>query len=240
MKMDRRDTLRTLLIGSIAGAGIVTVGGCKTDGIVPDLEDKAADGLYGRTPNEIEYDNEVQASVYLNEDELACIATLCDIILPPTSTAVSATAAGVPEFIEFIVKDLPSHQLPIRGGIMWLDIQANTRFSKEFIACSKSQQIEIIDDIAYPDPNNEKPDMAVGRKFFDRMRNLTLTGYYTSQEGIKDLGYVGNAPNVWDGVPDEVLKKHGVEYDPEWIAKCVDQSKRGEIAVWDDDMNLIS
>ena len=58
--------------------------------------------------------------------------------------------------------------------------------------------------------------------------------------GIDDLGYVGNTPNVWDGVPQEVLDEHGLAYDPVWLAKCVDQSKRGDIAKWDAEGNLIS
>ena len=72
------------------------------------------------------------------------------------------------------------------------------------------------------------------------MRNLTLTGYYTSKMGIEDLGYKGNMPNVWDGVPEDVLAAHGLNYDPSWLAKCVDQSKRADIATWDDEGNLIS
>jgi len=72
------------------------------------------------------------------------------------------------------------------------------------------------------------------------VRNLTCTGYFTSEEGIKDLGYKGNQPNVWDGVPQEVLDQHGVAYDSEWIARCVDQSQRNVTAEWDDDKNLIT
>ena len=58
--------------------------------------------------------------------------------------------------------------------------------------------------------------------------------------GIKELGYVGNQPNVWDGVPQEVLDEHNLSYDPEWIARCVDQSKRMDIAQWDEEGNLIT
>ena len=177
---------------------------------------------------------------YLNEHELETIADLCDIILPATDTAGSANDAEVPAFIEFIVKDLPYHQLPVRGGLMWLDQESNKRFNKEFKSLTDAQQIEIVDDIAYPDPDNKKPDMAPGIQFFNLMRNLTLTGYYTTKMGFDDLGYKGNTPNIWDGVPADVLAEHDVDYDPEWIARCVDQSKREEIAKWDDDMNLIS
>lgn len=240
--MDRRDSLKTLLVGTIAGAVVVSSAGCGPDGkplVTEDIAAPKAD-LYGRTPAEAAWDEKINGEIYLNEHELGTIAVLCDIILPKTDTAGSANDANVPDFIDFIVKDIPSHQLPIRGGLMWLDNESNKRFNTEFSSCTSSQQIEIIDDIAYPDDKNENPDMAPGRKFFNRMRNLTLTGYYTTRIGINDLGYVGNMPNVWDGVPADVLAEHDVDYDPEWLAKCVDQEKRGDIAVWDDDMNLIS
>ena len=123
---------------------------------------------------------------------------------------------------------------------MWLNTESNNRFGKAFKDCSEQEQIEIVEDIAYPDPDNNKPTMAHGIQFFDLMRNLTLTGYYTSKIGIKDLGYKGNTPNVWDGVPADVLKKHGLEYDPKWLPKFVDQEKRDVQAEWDEDMNLIT
>ena len=110
---------------------------------------------------------------------------------------------------------------------MWLDNKSNKQFGKEFKACSKEQQISVIDEIAYPD--KATPEVEQGVKFFSLMRNLTLTGYYTTKMGLDDLGYQGNVANVWDGVPDDVLEKHGLAYDEEWLAKCVDQSKRAEI-----------
>ncbi len=123
---------------------------------------------------------------------------------------------------------------------MWLDQESNSRFNKVFIDCTDEEQIAIVEDIAYPDPEGKKPLMSHGIKFFDLMRNLTHTGYYTSKIGIEDLGYKGNISNEWNGVPEEVLAEHDVDYDPEWVAKCVDQNTRGTTAEWDDDMNLIT
>ncbi|MEM8899235.1 MAG: gluconate 2-dehydrogenase subunit 3 family protein [Bacteroidota bacterium] len=236
--MDRRESLKSLLIGGLAGSALLG-SGCQTEAAPQEVETSSFP-VYGRTPSEIERDEKLLQEVYLNEHELATIAVLCDIILPASDTAGSASEAEVPEFIEFIVKDLPRHQLPMRGGLMWLDQESNSRFNKVFIDCTDEEQIAIVEDIAYPDPDGKKPLMSHGIKFFDLMRNLTLTGYYTSKMGIEDLGYKGNMPNVWDGVPEDVLAKHDVDYDPEWLAKCIDQSTRGTTAEWDDDMNLIT
>lgn len=238
--MKRRDSLKTIIAGTI---GTVTIGtgvaGCQTDADDANAAVQEV-GLYGRTPEEIERDKRIMTESFLTEKELATIAILCDIILPATATAGSASDAKVPEFIEFIVKDIPSHKLPVRGGLMWLDGESLKRFDKDFVAASPDQRLEIIDDIAWPDKEGKKPEMSQGIAFFNRMRNLTLTGYYTTKMGIDDLGYTGNFPNTWDGVPAEVLAQHEVDYDPEWLAKCVDQSKRMDIAEWDEEGNLLT
>jgi hypothetical protein len=125
----------------------------------------------------------------------------------------------VPEFIEFIVKDMPEHQVPMRGGLRWLDMQCLTRYNNTFTACSKQQQIEMIDAIAYP--KKAKPEMKPGVSFFNLMRNLTATGFYTSEIGGKDVGYAGNTPNQWNGVPDDVLKQYKIVYSAKELKECV-------------------
>ena len=230
--MDRRDSIKSLLVGSLAGG--LLINGCAPEA----KEETPSSGDYGRTPEEKEHDAKLKAEQFFNEHELGTIAVLCDIILPANDKFGSANDAGVPEFIEFMVKDLPYHQLPVRGGLMWLDNKSNRQFEKEFKSCSNEQQIAIIDEIAYPD--KATPEIEQGVKFFSLMRNLTLTGYYTTKIGLDDLGYKGNVANVWDGVPDDVLEKHGLSYDEEWLAKCIDQTTRADIAEWDDAGNLIN
>lgn len=235
--MNRRETIKSLLLGSVA-AGMV-LNGCTPNDSSIDLPELTKGGLsYGRTPDEIKRDTEVLEEVFFNEHELATIAVLCDIILPKNSSYGSATDTGVPEFIKFIVKDLEYNKTPIRGGLMWLDSYSNKLYNKKVVTCSEKEQFYICDQIAYPEKTI--PELKQGEKFFTIMRNLTLTGYFTSKIGIEDLGYKGNMPNVWDGVPEEILKEHGMKYDEVWMTKCVDQTKRGDIAVWDAKGNLIS
>jgi len=233
--MKRRESLKSMLVGSVAGGLLVT--GCAPEEAAEQaVEEKGLPG-YGRNEAEKEHDRKVLAEIFLNEHELETIAVLCDIILPANADFGSASEAKVPEFIEFIVKDMPYHQLPLRGGIAWLDNYSNAKFNMEFKKLSNEQQREICDAIAYP--GKTAPENLAGEKFFTRMRNLTLTGYYTSEMGIKDLGYKGNMPNVWDGVPKDVLDKHNVAYEQEWLDKCIDQTKRGQLAQWDEDGNMI-
>lgn len=144
---------------------------------------------------------------FFSAHELATIAVLADIIIPADDVSGSATDAGVPDFIEFMVKDIPSYQTPMRGGLKWLDVQCQRRYGNVFAECESAQQLQLVDEIAYP--AKAKPEMAQGVAFFDLMRNLTSSGFFTSEIGVKDIGYVGNKPGVWDGVPDDVLEAHG-------------------------------
>jgi hypothetical protein len=151
----------------------------------------------------------LNATKFFDEHEMATIAVLVDIIIPKDAHSGSATDAKVPDFIEFIVKDIPEHQTPIRGGLRWLDLQSFTRFEKPFKDASAAQQISLVDDIAYP--GKVKPGLMQGVEFFSRMRDLTASGFFTTEMGVKDLGYVGNKPNRWEGVPMDVLKQYGLE-----------------------------
>lgn len=152
------------------------------------------------------------AEKFFTPHELQTVTVLSDIIIPADERSGSASQAGVPAFIEFMMKDQPRQQTPMRGGIRWLDNTCVKRYGKPFVQCTKTQQIDMVEQIAYP--KLAKPDMTQGAAFFSMMRNMTATGFYTSQMGIKDLGYMGNTPNQWNGVPDDVLKQYGLAYEP--------------------------
>ena len=144
------------------------------------------------------------------------------------------------QLIEFMAKDIPSYKKPLKEGLVWIDDESKKRFNNVFVDCEISQQKEILDEIAFYDPNKSIDDYPKSVQWFNLVRNLTMTGYFTSEVGIKELGYKGNSPNIWDGVPQDVLDQYGLSYDKEWIDKCIDQSKRNDTAMWDDKGNLIT
>lgn len=207
--MNRRDTLKA--IGLTALSSTLLLKACKSE---PDNKKIGKENLTaqpGREAFEIERINRLNSEQFFNEHELATIAVLADIIIPKDEVSGSATDAGVPEFIEFIVKDMPHHQTPMRGGLKWLDIHCLNRFSSTFIKAKEAEQIQIVEDIAYP--AIAKPEMKQGVAFFNRMRELTTSGFYTTQIGVDDIGYKGNMPNQWKGVPADVLAQYGLTSD---------------------------
>jgi hypothetical protein len=213
--MDRRKYLKTLAVGTI-GTGVL-LQACEP-GTKPEANTIPAPTI-DRTPDELAHYNKLMSEKFFDEHEMKTISVLADIIIPKDDTSGSATDAGVPAFIEFIAKDMKHHQVPLRGGIKWLDIQCMKSYSKSFVDCTPAQQIELVDQIAFPE--QAKPEMAQGVAFFNRMRDLTACGFFTSQIGIKDLGYIGNTPNQWDGVPQDVLDQYGLKYDERTLAESV-------------------
>jgi hypothetical protein len=206
--MNRRESLKAIGIGTLS-AGVL-LGACDTKPKdTSNVEGPAKDGESDRLPAEIERDKKLKAETFFTPHEMATITVLSDIIIPKDDRSGSASDAKVPEFIEFMVKDKPENQVPMRGGLRWLDMQSLKRYNNPFKDCTSAQQIEIVDEIAYP--AKAKPEMKQGVAFFDRMRSLTASGFFTSKIGIEDLGYVGNRPYKWEGVPAEVLKQYGLE-----------------------------
>jgi gluconate 2-dehydrogenase gamma chain len=211
--MKRRDSLKSLTLSSL---GIAALSPQVALAEQRDLEIQNPPETPlkipgGRTKEEAIRDAKLIKEKFLTVAELATIKVLVDIIIPADDKSGSASQAGVPEFIDFIVKDMPQHQTPVRGGLRWLERESLNRFGKGFVLCTKAQQIQIVDDIAYPE--KAKPVHSQGVAFFNLMRNLTASGFYTSKIGIADLGYMGNTPNVWEGVPADVLKQYGMSYD---------------------------
>jgi hypothetical protein len=217
--MDRRKSLKLIVTGAIATP--VAIAGCKTDDKKTSTvkTDEPKFNL-DRNPDELKYEKKLLSEEkFFTDHELATITVLADIIIPKDDISGSASEAKVPEFIEFIVHDMPNHQVPMKGGLRWLDMQCLKRYEKPFIDCSRQQQIELVDMIAYP--KKAKPEMSQGVQFFRLMRDLTASGFYTSEIGVKDIGYDGNKVNQWNGVPDEVLKQYKLTYTEKELKECV-------------------
>ena len=216
--MDRRKSLKVLALGTLSAGLLLDAckGADKKNG--PKIAGKAEPAFDGMAEEKAHY-KEVVSTTFFTPEEMATITVLADIIIPKDEISGSASDAKVPDFIEFIVKDKPEHQLPMRGGLRWLDMQCLTRFDHTFTSCNTQQQITMVDAIAYPE--KAKAEMMQGVAFFNLMRNLTASGFYTTEIGVKDVGYMGNTPNQWEGVPDDVLKQYNLAYTPKELKECV-------------------
>jgi len=149
-----------------------------------------------------------------DEKQRAIVKALADLILPADHLGPAASALGVPEFVdEWISAPYPDQiadRPVILDGLKWIEGEAQKRFGMGFAALPAEKQTAICDDIAY-EPK-AKEEFKTGAAFFATFRGLSAAGYYSTPEGWKAIGYVGNvALASFEGPPPEVLKQLGLE-----------------------------
>jgi hypothetical protein len=148
---------------------------------------------------------------FFNAHEWETVRILVDIVIPRDERSGSATEAGVPEFMDFVVSDQANRQTGMRGGLAWLDTQCRGRFGRNFKDCTDPQRTTILDMIAWP--RRALPEMSYGVAFFNSFRDLTASAFFSSKTGVTDLQYVGNTfVQRWEGCPPAALEKLGVRY----------------------------
>jgi gluconate 2-dehydrogenase gamma chain len=148
---------------------------------------------------------------FFTAHEYATVAVLVDLIIPKDDRSGSATDAGVPEFMDFMMIDQPQRQVAMRGGLALIDRMCEELFAKRFVACSDEQRRHVLDAIAYT--TDVPPARAHAVAFFNSFRDLTASGFWTTKMGIADLQYQGNVfLDEWNGCPEEALNKLGVKY----------------------------
>ena len=153
---------------------------------------------------------------FFTAHEYATVGMLVDLIIPRDDRSGSATEAGVPEFMDFMMIDQPRRQVAMRGGLALLDRLAVSRFGKNIVGASDAQRRQLLDKIAYTprmerEASAERSEVSQAIAFFNSFRDLTATGFFTSKMGMADLRYQGNVfVSEWTGCPDAALKKLGV------------------------------
>jgi Gluconate 2-dehydrogenase subunit 3 len=208
--ISRRDSLKWLgaLTSAVAVGGVLVA--CDTEQSElpavsaqshwPNLKfDTITGPKYGQDPKLIS--PTTPWSRTLSKAQLNLVATLCDTICPADEGGPSAREVGVPDVIDEWVSAPYSRQqhdrVLILNGLQWLDDEAMQRFKKSFLAVSEAQRTQIIDDIAFAEKQSD-PEFQHAVHFFAKLRALILGGYFTSPEGIKDIGYMGNVPIMGD------------------------------------------
>lgn len=189
--MDRREVLQWLAMAPLPALGLS-----------PASLERAATVARGAVMDAAR--GQVYAPRFFTPVEWPTVRLLADLIVPRDARSGSASDAGVPEFIDFVVAEYPTHQVPVRGGLAWLDRESRARHGAAFIGCTEAQRTGVLDDIAYP--RRARPAMQPGVAFFNRFRDLVLSGFWSSKVGLEDLRYLGNTfVTQWTGCPPEVL-----------------------------------
>ena len=237
--MGRREALKIMGLAAAAGAAGMGAAGCEPGDprpgatgaggatISPDLDSRASASFEGATTggNTLArgwpWDPDLVHpsrpwDLVLTQDEREGLVAIVDVIIPADDVSPAASEVGVIDYIDEWVsapmENMERDLVLVRGGLAWLDREATNRFGAglRFRDLSMDQKHAICDDICYRP--NTAPEHLYGSRFFDKVRDLTATGFYTTQEGMDDIGYVGNRPlPEWTLPPAEVLAHLGLE-----------------------------
>lgn len=178
--ISRRDLLRSLTIGVTAGS------------VLNMIPAEAAEHAHKLIAKEKTGSSGQYKPKFFPADQYKTLKMLCGVIFPADADSGGAIEAGAPEFIDLLTSENTDFQLTLGGGIMWLDTTCVDRYSATFSNCTAAQQKEILDLIAYKKNADTHPELSQGIEFFSFLRNMTADGFFTSEIGIKYLGYIGN------------------------------------------------
>lgn len=208
-RISRRLALKWVLTAAASTAlmPLVSKGGSKTD------RKNSPEG-YGRDPDlQKDYKPGDFWPLTFTKEQRALAASLCDLIIPADENSPSASSVSVHDFIDEWISSpyvgSEEDKESILGGFKWLNAEAQKRFSKPFVSLDHDQKCAICDTICYLP--KAAPDLRAQAEFFALYRDLTAGGYYTTPEGMKSVGYVGNRPSpTFEGPPPEALRRIGL------------------------------
>lgn len=209
LRMDRREAMKWVL------AATATVTFLEMQAFGADAPAPASLSGYGTDPDLLKTYKPGEAwPRTLTDKQLRAAAALSDVILPADEKSPNASKVGVQDFIdEWISAPYPQQQgdrKPVLEGLDWIDAEAQKRFKKDFADLTEDQQKQICDDICYGP--KAKPEFKKAAGYFSKIRHLTLGGFYTTRDGWRDVGYIGNLPvfGPYKGPPKAVLEKLGL------------------------------
>jgi hypothetical protein len=193
-QLTRREAL--LMLGAAAAGAAIGVSPAVVERVTRATRDATARGDF--------------QPAFFTPHEWRTVRILADLVIPADERSGSATEAGVPEFMDFMLIERASLQTRMRGGLRWLDAEGVERFGVSFVELDPAGRSAILDDIAWP--GRARPEVSQGVAFFNFFRDLTATGFFSSRIGVEDLGYLGNrALAEWNGCPPEALRHLGLE-----------------------------
>jgi hypothetical protein len=179
MSVSRRDVLKSLAIGAAASSVLR---------VIPAQAAEHAHHLIAAEKSA----TKSYAPKFFNAHDYKTLQTLCETIIPADADSGGAIEGGAPEFIDLLTSENTEYQRILSGGLLWLDGTCSDRYNAVFLDCPPAQQKEILDQIAYVNNAVANPSLSQAVDFFSFLRNMTADGFFTSEIGIKYLGYIGS------------------------------------------------
>lgn len=149
--------------------------------------------------------NDKNFALNFTSDDIAFLNEVAETIIPTTPDSPGAKAAQVGEFMKIMVTDCywENDQKVFYAGIAQIDQAAKDQYSKGFMSLSATEKHELLSKI-----HTEMLEYRKSKKdgdpthYFDMMKQLTLTGYFTSEIGATQALRYEAVPGRYDGNMD--------------------------------------
>ena len=207
VRIDRRVAIKWMLA---AGAGAMFLRG-RALGAAAAGPSRTSGGGYGTDPDLMKpYKPGDYWDLTFSDAQRRAVALLSDIVIPADSLSPSASSLGVTDFVdEWVSAPYPDNvrdRKVILDGLTWLEAESSRRFGSPFEGAGDAQRLALCEDMSAKAP--EGSDLAPAHEFFHLFRDLVASGYYTTPEGLRDIGYAGNMPLAkFEGPPPELISK---------------------------------
>jgi hypothetical protein len=127
---------------------------------------------------------------YLTAHEARTIAVLADLIVPPDEEFGGGAAGGAVEFIDLVASSDEGLKNIVSGGLIWLDTSIVGLQGQRFVDAPVQEQMALLDRLAASVASGQE---SPGTRFFSLIRQTVVQAFFSSAEGIRYLGYQGNA-----------------------------------------------
>lgn len=187
--MNRRDLFRQTLLGVAAAA--------TTTRVAPALE----------FPAGFDASKELARSdwkpVFLDEHQDQTLVAFSDLLIPATDTP-GAKAALVNRFLDQVLAaETHDTQRSFVESLAFLDGESFARYRAAFVHLTPEQQVELITFMAYPHTletwDENAPASYRGHAHFTNLKGWVSRAFYSSEAGMKTLGYTGAPGGVFEG-----------------------------------------
>lgn len=206
-RLDRRTALKWMA-GATAAMAAASRNGYAATAAAPSGQPYGRDPVLNR-----EYASGELWPLTFTSHQRRTAAALCALIIPAEGAVPSAVDLKVQDFIDEWISSPYDAQKGDRElvleGLGWIDREARARFGRDFAELKQAEMEAIANDICHaPDA---RPELAAGARFFAKFRDLTAGGFFSTPQGMDDIGYIGNMPlPEYKGPPREVLEKLGL------------------------------
>lgn len=138
---------------------------------------------------------------FLDANQLETLASIAESVVP------GSTEAGVAAFVDrLLAVDTPKRQSEFLSAIGALQAESLTRFGKTWLSLDAAQKTVLLTAVAtgpsasaprywtpgepvlVPDPPKRPPTL---RDRFELVKSRIATAYYSSEKGMKELGWTG-------------------------------------------------